>query len=154
MNKDKVREKLRSLGLKKDKFVPVINSPIEFRVASSVHLEGTVPTTVSNQSWPVFVFPSVYLDIKHLLSVKVIESKITGVLNRVELKINHQGCERLNALVSDSNATVVLFFNNYPLLNIGLTHQLGTSSVIEAGGVFQDNEQVDYFVKTIKSSQA
>ena len=139
--------------LKKEKFVPALNSPIEFRVASSVQQEGTVPTTVSNQSWPVFVFPSVYLDIKHLLSAEVIEPNMPDAINKIALKINHQGCERLNALISDSNASVVLFFNNYPLLNIALTHQLSKSSVIEVSGIFQDNEQVDYFVKSIISSQ-
>ena len=106
------------------KTIPSDNSPIHFRIASGTSLAGTVSVTVQNQSWPIFVCPDVYLDIQHISSVKLIESKNSGVCNKVELGFNSSGCNRLSALSEDINVSVVLFINNYALLNINVTEKL------------------------------
>ncbi|WP_404366736.1 hypothetical protein [Marinobacter sp.] len=101
---------------------------------------------VLNQSWPVFVFPDVYLDGRHVSGAKHIYGS-GDQPDSVLLKIGLDGCNRLNALGGDLNLTVVMFIDNYPIHNITVPEHLYEAEITV--DCFPTKEQAQYFYESI-----
>ena len=119
------------------------DSIVKLRIANDSPIEGTVPLTVLNQSWPIFVFPEVYIDIAHISKVEIVKSPSVHDGNAVNIHFNEAGCKRLSALADDVHTTIALFIDNYPLLNIAVPDKLFEAEILVDN--FQNSEQIEYF---------
>lgn len=127
------------------------DSIIKLRIANDTPIEGTVPVTVLNQSWPIFVFPEVYIDVEHILNVEVIDSPSMPEGTAVNIHFNESGCTRLSALADDIHTSTALFIDNYPLLNVAVTEKLYSAEILVDN--FQTVEQVEYFCQKVREQK-
>ena len=127
------------------------DSILTLRIANDSPIEGTVPVTVLNQSWPIFVFPDVYVDVTHILKVEIVDSPSMPEGKAVNLHFNEMGCQRLSAIADDVHMSVALFIDNYPLLNVAVPEKLYEAEILVDN--FQSIEQIDYFCQKVSEQK-